>query len=168
MSIIDLAGSSIDREIWSQLIGAGDENLSHRLWVAVIYEVAEAASEQNLKTQNSHESNSTSASREDIEDLQRELLNTWLSDSLPVGDDLISILGNSYYFIDMDLSWDEKISFSGEACKYTDVVCWELKEMLDCYPDAQDAITEDRVEAFYMSWRTHFCKTVLNAAMQLK
>jgi hypothetical protein len=167
MTIIDSAGSSIDREIWSQLMGAGDENLSHRLWVAVIYEVAEAAAEQNLKTQNSHESNSTRTSREDIEDLQQELLNTWLSDSLPA-DDLIDIVGDSYYFIDMDLSWDEKISFSGEACKYTDVVCCDLKEMLDCYPDAQDAITEDRVESFYMFWRTRFCKTVLNAAMQLK
>jgi hypothetical protein len=64
-------------------MGAGDENLNHRLWVAVIYEVAEAAAEQNLKAQKSHESNSKRASREDIEALQIKMLNTWLSDSLP-------------------------------------------------------------------------------------
>jgi len=100
-----------------------------------------------------------------IEDLQLELIDTWLDDALPSDNHLLFILGESDYFRDPDLSWDEKINLSGDPLPYYSHVVRDLKEKMKFYPDAQDAITDELVDTFYTFWRTRFLKNVLKAAI---
>jgi len=76
-------------------------------------------------------------------------------------------LGELDYFRDIDLSWEEKISLSGEACGYASDIVWDLQGKLEEYPDARDAVTEDAVEDFFVEWRTGFLLRVLRAAEAL-
>jgi hypothetical protein len=148
-------GTPKDWEVWARLLVAADDGLAHRLWCAVIREVAAAASAQ------------TSLSEADESEADN-LVNEWQNESLPAGSDIAWVLGELDYFRDIDLSWDEKISLAGEACSYASDVVWDLTGRLAEYPDARDAITEGLVEDFFSEWRTRFLLRVLRAAEALK
>lgn len=148
-------GTPKDREVWARLLTAANDDLAHRLWCAVIREVAAAASEQSSLGE---------LDESEADNLVRE----WQDEALPASADLAWVLGELDYFRDIDLSWNEKVSLSGEACGYPSDVVWDLKERLSEYPDAQDAVTEESVEDFFSEWRTRFLLRVLQAAEGLK
>lgn len=148
-------GTPKDREIWARLLTAANDELAHRLWCAVIREVGAAVSEQ-ASLCNPDAGNADS------------LIEEWLSMSLPACADLAWVLGEFDYFQDIDLSWDEKVSLSGEACGYSSDAVWDLTGRLSEYPDACDAVTEEAVEDFYQEWRSRFLRRVLQEVEALK
>ena len=147
---------------------SGTDDLRHRLWVSVILEIAAYIIEQNRKSNAATIEAKMDPFDDDIDNLKYELVNEWIEDALPAGNDLAFVLGELDYFRDIDLSWEEKVSLSGKPCSYASSVVWDLKDKLECYPDAQEAVTEEVVESFYTFWRTHFLKTVLAAANSVK
>ncbi len=148
-------GSPKDREVWARLLTVASDNLAHRLLCAVIREVATAISEQS--------------SVNDFDESEPDrLVKEWQDDALPDNADLALVLGRLDYFRDIDLSWDERLSLSGEACGYSSDVIWDLTGQLSEYPDAQVAVTEESVEDFYSEWRTRFLRRVLQEAEALK
>jgi len=152
-------GTGSDHEIWSRILAAGGDELGHRLWCVVIREVAAATLERKRGSQ---------PSSEDSDALTSEVLaSEWQNDALPVDASIAWVLGELDYFRDIDLSWEEKISLSGEACGYASDIVWDLQGKLEEYPDARDAVTEDAVEDFFVEWRTGFLLRVLRAAEAL-
>lgn len=146
---LDSLGATVGQEIWTRLLAAVDDDLKHRLWCAVIREVATAATRQ-------HPFN------DDEESEIEERIKEWQDDALPANNHLAGVLGELDYFREIDLSWDEKIALAGEACGYASEVVWDLANRLDGYPDAQEAVTEEAVEDFYIEWRTRFLRKVLD------
>ena len=152
-------GPGVDHEIWSRIPAAAGGEIGHRLWCAVIREVAAATLERKPASQPSSE-DSNALTPED-------LASEWQNDALPVNASIAWVLGELDYFRDIDLSWEEKISLSGEACGYASDIVWDLQGKLEEYPDARDAVTEDAVEDFFVEWRTGFLLRVLRAAEAL-
>lgn len=151
----DSLGPPKDREVWARLLNVASDNLAHRLWCAAIREVATAISEQ------------TSVNDLDESEPDR-LAKEWQDEALPANANLAWILGELDYFRDIDLSWDEKLSLSGEACGYSSDVVWDLTGRLSEHPDAKAAVTEESVEDFYSEWRTRFLRRVLQQAEALR
>ena len=142
-------GSTVDQETWARLLSVADDDLKHRLWCTVIREVATAATRQ--------------PPFDDDEESESEArITEWQNTTLPANNHLAWVLGELDYFRELDLSWDEKIALAGKACGYASDVAWDLANRLDGYPDAQEALTEETVEDFYVEWRTRFLRKVLD------
>lgn len=140
-------------EEWQRILPAAPTSLAHEFWCAIARSVAR---EHLLALQG--------VSTDTLDDRVEELVSEWLDDSLPAGDDLGLILGELDYFRGIDMSWDEKVSFSGEACGYLADATSDLKSLVERYPDAEAAITEELVEWFYSDWRSRFFSRVLREA----
>jgi len=152
-------GFAADRNTWSRLLDVAGEQLSHRLWRAVIREIASAVLERD-------DPDLFHAAEDDGG--QEELLSDWMHDALPVSADLALILGELDYFRDRGLAWDEEISLSGDACGCPLDVVDDLRAKLDGYPwESAEAITTEVVEMFYAEWRTRFLQRVLKEARNL-
>lgn len=153
-------GYGVDRETWSAMLAAGPESLTHALWCAVIRTVATAVIAKGRRD--------GVPAEHSVEDDAECLIAEWQDASMPHSATVGSVLGEYDYFRDIDLSWDEKVSLAGEACGYAMDVVGDLHDRLDWLPDAQDAITQESVEDFYIEWRTCFLKRVLREAAALR
>ncbi len=129
------------------------------MWVTIIESVAKSVVEKTI--------NINDYSKDDIDEKETELIETWLDDAMPFNDHLADVLGELDYFRDIASSWDEKIDLSGEPCGYCADVILHLRDELEYVPDAQEAITEDAVQSFYLFWRSRFLKQVLEAARNI-
>jgi hypothetical protein len=153
-------GSAVDREAWNSLFLAGGEFFTHDLWCAVIRTIAAAVVAKTRRER---------PSSEQVDDCEPdELITDWQNRSMPTAATLVFVVGEYDYFYDIDMSWDEKLSLSGEACGYPLDVVRDLTDRLDGDPDAQDAVTEESVEQFFSEWRTRFLQRVLREATALK
>jgi hypothetical protein len=150
----DSWGPPKDLEVWTRLLTMASDNLAHRLWCAIIREIATAVSERS--------------SVDDWDESEPDrLAKEWQDEALPYGANLAWILGELDYIREIDLSWDEKLSLSGEACGYSSDVISDLKGQLSEYPDAREAVTEEAVEDFYSEWRTRFLRRVFQEVKSL-
>ena len=152
---VDSWGPPKDREVWARLLTVASNDLAHRLWCAVIREIATAVSERS------------SADDGDESEPDR-LAKEWQDEALPVNANLAWVLDELDYFREIDLSWDEKLSLSGESCGYSSNVIWDLTGRLSEIPDARDAVTEESIEDFYSEWRTRFLRRALQEVEALK
>ncbi|MCG3145706.1 MAG: hypothetical protein HONDAALG_03357 [Gammaproteobacteria bacterium] len=148
-------GTGKDQEVWSLILKSAGDDLAHRLWCAVIREVATVALAPALL--------------DDPDELgPDDLVSEWQNEALPSGANLTLILGELDYFRDTDLSWDERMALAGTACGSPSDVVWDLKDRLFGSPDAQDAVTEESVEDFFCEWRTRFFLETLRVVEGLK
>jgi hypothetical protein len=142
---------------WRRLLSAATDDVAHNLWCASAWTVAtDHLLQKNMET------------TESLDDRVEALVGAWLDESLPYNHDLASILGELIYFREIDLSWDEKVSFSGAACGYLADATWDIKSRLHMHPDAEAAVTEDLVEEFYAEWRSRFFSRVVREAEALR
>jgi len=153
-------GPGVDWESWNSLLAAGPESLTHELWRAVIRAVAAAVISKGRPD--------GVPSEHSVEDDAECLIAEWQDTSLPHSATLALVLGEYDYFRDIGLSWDEKVSLSGRACTYAADAVGDLHCRLDGLPDAQEAVSEESVEDFYVEWRTRFLKRVLREAAVLR
>ena len=95
-----------------------------------------------------------------VEDLIRE----WTNDSLPMGSELLCVIGESDYFREYCVTeWDE-FPFVGDACGCISDILWDLEVK---YEYQADEITEERIESFFEEWRTRFLCRVCEEAKKL-
>lgn len=92
------------------------------------------------------------------------LVQEWQNSSMPHQSTLAWVVGKYDYYRKNDVSWEEKVSLAGEACGYTSDAVWDIKNRPEGCPDAQDAVTEESVEDFFVEWRTRFLERVLKEA----
>jgi len=146
--------SASNKSVWSQIeIEAGDE-IRHRLWCALIREVAQFDVERSGEDPD-----------EWSDSIARKILE-WQNELLPCSSDLSLILGELDYFQNLDMAWDERFPLSGRTY-FDPTIVWDLKCMLDDHPDARDAVTVELVEDFYSDWRTAFLLRILEAVKSL-
>jgi hypothetical protein len=157
-------GPDVDRELWTMILPAGGDRLEHELWCAVVRAVATAVlTEQGLLPPLVMQDEDMDLADPDA------LAAEWLNECLPFDADIACVLGELDYFRNIDLTWDETLSFSGEACGFpTSYVVCALKDWLEGVPAAQDAVTEESVEMFFVEWRTRFLRRVVREAEVLK
>jgi len=149
-------GPNGNREVWNSILLAGDDVLTHELWCAVIRAVATTVLTR-IRAER--------PSSEQPDDCDPDILVAeWQDASMPYEATLAWVVGEYDYFRDIDMSWDEKVSLSGKACGFVSDVVWDLKDILDFSPDAQDAVTEESVEEFFSEWRSRFLQRVLQEA----
>lgn len=139
------------REVWPEILSRSSDHLAHQLWCAVIREIAEAV----VKQERIADEDGSAA---------EDLIDDWQDEALPGSADLAFVLGNFEYFSEMGLSWDEKMSLAGDACGYAYDAVWDLHNLLDGIPAAQEVVTEESVEDFYQEWRKQFLLRVLQEA----
>mgnify|MGYP000323574899 CR=1 FL=1 len=97
----------------------------------------------------------------ELDDIVHDQLNEWVRESLPHGHHLIDILGEPDYFLNADESWCETFGFNGEACEWACSAAESLRDELEYFPDAKEAITEELIEDFYQFWRSRFFCNIL-------
>jgi hypothetical protein len=158
-------GSGVDDSIWAKLAYIGDVRLRHELWTCVIRAVGRSVV---LRRRNLPPWASVSDS---IDEETEHLIMEWQNKTLPIHCDLAWVDGIYEYFRDIDMSWDEKISFAGPACGYPSDAVYGLSCcggcLSWCFYLTPEAITEESVEDFYLEWRSRFLRRVLNEASAL-
>lgn len=149
-----------DDQIWARLLTAGGPVTQDALWISAIRTVAEQVLLREGREQPFDEES-------DEEGMLEDRITDWLNEELPCDADVAWVVRDIGYFREIDLTWEEKICFVGEACGYNAEVVDDLKVSLSEYPEAREAITPDGVEEFYAEWRTRFLMRVLHEAEAL-
>lgn len=154
---IPVYGSGVDRQTWDAL---QDLDMSHELWCSVIRSIAREVIARSTGRVLDSEDRSDEVKVFD-------LVSEWQNSTIPAGAELAWILGEFDYFRDIGLSWDEKISLAGKACRYVADAAWDIGNLLEHAPNAKEAITEELIESFYQEWRTRFLQRALLEAKAL-
>lgn len=154
---ITVYGAEVDRQTWGAL---QDLDMSHDLWCSVIRSIARDVIARSTGRVLNREDRSD-------EDEVFDLVGEWQDSTIPASAELAWILGELDYFRDIGLSWDEKISLAGKACRYVADAAWDIRNLLEHAPNAKEAITEDLIEGFYQEWRTRFLQRALLEAKAL-
>jgi hypothetical protein len=145
--------------MWTAILTAGPNALTHDMWCAVIRAVATAV----VSGQRSAGVPSEYSVEDDVECLIAE----WQNESVPSSATISRALFDFEYFYDLSMAWDEKIALAGEACGYASDAVWDLHGRYWGYAEVKEAITEESVKDFYTAWRTEFLNRVLNEARGL-
>ncbi len=146
--------------VWSQIVVEAGEATGDRLWCALIREIAKIAVERSGEDPEVDElDESWSYSVE-------QTILDWQNESLPYSSDLSLILGELDYFQNLDIPWDERFTLSGRIC-FDPSIVWDIRGVLDDYPEARDAVTDELVEDFYSDWRTAFLLRILEEVKSL-
>jgi hypothetical protein len=114
-------GPGEDDRLWNCLLDSDKGNLRHDLWYSVIRTIAAKALELQ---------GTPPVDLKDAEAGIDELVDEWMSDTLPLSADLIWAIGESDYFRDIQISvWYEQFSFVEDACGCVSDVLWDLNEL---------------------------------------
>tara|TARA_R110002072_G_scaffold303007_1_gene491276 strand:- start:9123 stop:9578 length:456 start_codon:yes stop_codon:yes gene_type:complete len=145
----------------SQIINITASELSHDLWVSIIDEVAQLLVAKQTKEKH--------FSTEKLNGKAHDLLMDMAREAEPSGDELLSIIGESDYFLNLlnDLSWSEFFHFTGDPCEFSHEVVNGIKNC-GYYQNAAEYMTEDQVKTLFTDWKIRFIDLILNEVKLLQ
>ena len=144
------AGVGVDNELWCALMDTKYVRLRHQLWTQTCMMIAD----HFIKFNNDCKFDSPDA-----------LLKDWMHESIPHSDDLLYILDGANYFHELidECEWDTIFSFSGNPLELIGGIRDAILDTTS-NPEAEEAITDEMIESFYVFWRSGFLRKVAEAA----
>lgn len=159
MESINRWGWTVDSESWRFIFDMAEEEVLDRMRNAAIREVAAVWLERHK------EWHKTDEDGRDVELVVGE----WLSDALPSDHGLTWIVGDFVYELLDGSSWEEQFhSIESPIREDLGDIASDLRNRVDGYPDAQEAVSEELVGDFYGLWRTRFYQRVLREVEEFR